>query len=170
MENPWPKFLRVSSWKFVVKLFFDERRETNSAKRAGIPAQNPKKIKKNSPFLTPYFTMTYALNYPLNAVRCTLFFEPNAQFHPFIERRYFSAPRSEYGIFILILSPVFSYGVLTDWVLCSFFMDRIMSYRKTVLIPVNPCQKNLSDLMAIRSTKNIKLCKTNPISKIPKMF
>ncbi len=36
--------------------------------------------------------MTYALHYPLNAVRYTLFFVPNAQVRPFIEGRSFSAP------------------------------------------------------------------------------
>ncbi len=63
-----------------------------SAKRAGMLDQIPKKIKKFSPFLTPYFTTSYALRYPLYAICYTLFFVPNAQLHPIVERRCFSAP------------------------------------------------------------------------------
>jgi hypothetical protein len=65
--------------------------ELFSAKRAGIQNTKSKFLKKFSPFLTPYFTISYVLHYPLYATRCTLFFEPNAQLRPFIERRSFSA-------------------------------------------------------------------------------
>ncbi len=63
-------------------------RNTNSAKCAGIYDQNPKILKKSSPFLTPYFTTSYVLRYPLYAICYPLFFRPNAQVHPFIGNDY----------------------------------------------------------------------------------
>jgi len=50
-------------WVLVVSLpaLRSPQGEVGSAKRAGIHNQNPKKIKKFSPFLTPYFTSSYLL-------------------------------------------------------------------------------------------------------------
>jgi hypothetical protein len=62
------------------------------AKCAGTLNQNPKILKKFSDSLTPYFTTTYAFHYPLYAICYPLFFVPNAQVHPIVERRCFSAP------------------------------------------------------------------------------
>jgi len=55
------------------------------AKRAGIQKAKSKILKKFSSFLTLYFTMTYALHYPLYAICYPLFFVPIAQLRPFIE-------------------------------------------------------------------------------------
>ena len=87
---------------FVVSLF--------STKRAGIQKVISKILKKFSPSLTPYPIRIYLFSAFLATSAVNTFFEPNAQLRPIIERRYFSAPRSEYGIFILLF-----------WVLCSEF-------------------------------------------------
>ena len=82
-------------------------RDTASAKCAAIHNQNPKKIKKFSDSLTPYFTMTYPLF--LYAVRCPLYavFRPNAQLRPFIERDTFLSPFGIQNFYSLIQSSVF---------------------------------------------------------------
>jgi hypothetical protein len=66
--------------------------EVGSAKRAGIHAQIPKILKKFSDSLTPYSTTTYLFSAPSVPSVANVFFVPNAQVHPFIERRSFSAP------------------------------------------------------------------------------
>jgi hypothetical protein len=92
-----------------------QRLSTNdslSAKRAGIYDQNPKKIKKFSQFLTPYFTTSYALHYPLSAICYPLFFVPNTQLRPFIERHCFS---------VLVRSTEFLFSYSEFSVQCSVF-------------------------------------------------
>jgi hypothetical protein len=66
--------------------------ELFSAKRAGTLNQNPKKIKKFSSSLTLYLIMIYLLSVTSVPSVANVFFEPNAQLRPFIERRSFSAP------------------------------------------------------------------------------
>jgi len=62
------------------------------AKRAAIHNQNPKKIKKFSHSLTLYFTTSYLFSAFSAFSAVNLFFVPNAQLRPIVERRYFSAP------------------------------------------------------------------------------
>jgi len=64
-------------------------RNTASAIRAGTLNQNPKKIKKSSPFLTPYFTMIYIFSVTSVPSVANVFFVPNAQLRPFIETLFF---------------------------------------------------------------------------------
>jgi hypothetical protein len=56
--------------------------ELFSAKRAGIHNQIPKKIKKISPFLTPYFTMTYDFSSCSSCLRGESFFDQTRIFAP----------------------------------------------------------------------------------------
>jgi len=70
----------------------DQRRDTASAKRAGIHNQNPKILKKFSPSLTPFPTRSYLFSVFSETSVANVFFVPNAQVRPFIERRSFSAP------------------------------------------------------------------------------
>jgi len=82
-------------WRFknLINKAVGRKNQGKSAKRAGIQKTKSKILKKFSPFLTPYFTTSYALHYPLYAICYTLFFRPNAHLRPIVERRSFSAPR-----------------------------------------------------------------------------
>jgi len=84
----------VSSVESVSKLFFYEIRATRYGFDQGRSYLRPnsKNSKKFSDSLTPYFTTSYALRYPLSAVRYMLFLVPNAHLRPIVERRSFSAP------------------------------------------------------------------------------
>jgi hypothetical protein len=72
------------------------RRDTNSAKRAGIHNQIPKKIKKFSDSLTPFPTRSYLFSAFSETSVANAIFVPNAQVRPFIERL-FSRPELACG-------------------------------------------------------------------------
>jgi len=66
-------------------------RDTASTIRAGIPAQNPKILKKFLHSITPYFTTTYLFSVTSVFSVANVFFVPNAQLRPFIETQFFCA-------------------------------------------------------------------------------
>jgi len=63
--------------------------EVGSAKRAGIHDQNLKKIKNFSPSLTPFPTRSYLFSVSSETSVANVFFVPNAQLRPIVERRCF---------------------------------------------------------------------------------
>jgi hypothetical protein len=104
--NPWLNFSSTN----------DQRLSTNdslSAKRAGIHNQIPKKIKKFSDSLTPYPTTTYLFSVSSVTSVANVFFVPNAQLRPIVERRCFSAPRSVCTEFLLSYS---EFCILFLWI------------------------------------------------------
>jgi hypothetical protein len=76
--------------QYEIQATSDESRATASTIRAGTLDQIPKKIKKFSDSLTPFPTISYHFSVSSVTSVANVFFEPNAQLRPIVERRYFS--------------------------------------------------------------------------------